>query len=238
MDIRIFTSPFLLMFLGRHRIYVADSDSSDSHQDIESKFAKFEIWHNIQKGLIATITIIFTFIPIMLTLIVYLKVRTLSSKQRFEAYAEQIQENRNLLLLDPLTDDALTIINLYKNSKNDTSPPSKHLDVNMKASQSNKCAKLAGNVSQELSISDQLLVGENSVNTTSVSARKNYIIGTITIQPRGSSVTLLIKRMQSEKAINNKNGATQQDIAAGMHPELKGRFWQLLTGCWTPTGRI
>lgn len=38
----------------------------------------------------------------MLTAIVFIRVRTLRSKQRFEHYAEQLQENRKLIRAETL----------------------------------------------------------------------------------------------------------------------------------------
>jgi flagellar biosynthesis/type III secretory pathway M-ring protein FliF/YscJ len=71
-------------------------------QEAESKFGKFELWHRIRKGLIAVISILFFIILCMLTIIVFIKVRTLRSKQRFEHYAEQLQENRKLIRAESL----------------------------------------------------------------------------------------------------------------------------------------
>jgi hypothetical protein len=85
------------------RIQVTDaSPSVTMNQEAESKFGKFELWHRIRKGLIAVISILFFIILCMLTIIVFIKVRTLRSKQRFEHYAEQLQENRKLIRAESL----------------------------------------------------------------------------------------------------------------------------------------
>jgi hypothetical protein len=85
------------------RIHVEDeSSASQMDPDAESKFSKFDLWHRIRKGLIATIAIMFSIILFMLTIIVFLRARTLRSKRRFEAYAEQLQENRKLIQMETL----------------------------------------------------------------------------------------------------------------------------------------
>ena len=85
------------------RLQVTDaSPSVTMSQEAESKFGKFELWHRIRKGLIAVISIMFFIILCMLTAIVFIKVRTLRSKQRFEHYAEQLQGNRKLIRAETL----------------------------------------------------------------------------------------------------------------------------------------
>jgi hypothetical protein len=50
-------------------------------EEAASKFYKFDLWHRVRKGLIATIAILFTIILFMLTVIVVLKARTLRSRR-------------------------------------------------------------------------------------------------------------------------------------------------------------
>jgi hypothetical protein len=70
------------------RIHVTDTGTPLTIQEeATSKFYKFDLWHRVRKGLIGTITILFTIILFMLTVIVVLKTRTLRSRRRFEAYA-------------------------------------------------------------------------------------------------------------------------------------------------------
>jgi hypothetical protein len=71
-------------------------------EEAASKFYKFDLWHRVRKGLIATIAILFTIILFMLTVIVVLKARTLRSRRWYEAYAEQLQENRKLIQSETL----------------------------------------------------------------------------------------------------------------------------------------
>ena len=80
------------------RIHVTDTGTPLTIQEeATSKFYKFDLWNRVRKGLIATIAILFTLILLILTVIVFLKARTLQSRRRFEAYAEQLQENRKLI---------------------------------------------------------------------------------------------------------------------------------------------
>jgi hypothetical protein len=80
------------------RIHETDTGTPLTVQEeAASKFYKFDLWNRIRKGLIATIAILFTFIVFKLTVIVFFKARTLRSRRRFEAYAEQLQENRKLI---------------------------------------------------------------------------------------------------------------------------------------------
>ena len=74
------------------------------------EFYKFDLWNRIRKGLIATIAILFTFIVFKLTVIVFFKARTLRSRRRFEAYAEQLQENRKLIQSETLERRRMTIL--------------------------------------------------------------------------------------------------------------------------------
>jgi hypothetical protein len=84
-------------------IHVTDTGTPLTIQEEEtSKFYKFDLWNRVRKGLIATITILFTLILLMLTVIVFLKARTLRSRRRFETYAEQLQENRKLIQSETL----------------------------------------------------------------------------------------------------------------------------------------
>ena len=87
------------------RIHISNSDSRTTYtenQSSESRFGTFTLWHNIRKGLIATIAIMFTLILIILTVIIFLRARTLKTRRRFERYADQLEENRRLLLKDTL----------------------------------------------------------------------------------------------------------------------------------------
>jgi hypothetical protein len=87
------------------RIHISNSDSRATYADnqsSESRFGTFTIWHNIRKGLIATIAIMFTLILIILTIITFLRARTLQTRRRFERYAGQLEENRRLILKDTL----------------------------------------------------------------------------------------------------------------------------------------
>jgi hypothetical protein len=87
------------------RIHISNSDSRATYaedQSSESRFGTFTIWHNIRKGLIATIAIMFTLILIILTVITFLRAPTLQTRRRFERYADQLEENRKLLLKDTL----------------------------------------------------------------------------------------------------------------------------------------
>ena len=87
------------------RIHISNSDSRTTYADnqsSESRFGTFTIWHNIRKGLIATIAIMFTLILIILTIITFLRARTLQTRRRFERYADQLEKNRRLLLKDTL----------------------------------------------------------------------------------------------------------------------------------------
>ena len=81
------------------RIHISNSDTRTTYtedQNSESRFGTFTIWHNIRKGLIATIAIMFTLILIILTVIAFLRARTLQTRRRFERYADQLEENRRL----------------------------------------------------------------------------------------------------------------------------------------------
>ncbi len=87
------------------RIHISNWDSRATYaenQSSESRFGTFTIWHYIRKGLIATIAIMFTLILIILTVITFLRARTLKTRRRFERYADQLEENRRLLLKDTL----------------------------------------------------------------------------------------------------------------------------------------
>jgi hypothetical protein len=80
------------------RIHVTDTGTPlKIQEEAISKFYKFFLWNRVRKGLIATIAILFTLILLILTVIVFLKARTLQSRRRFEAYAGQLQENRKLI---------------------------------------------------------------------------------------------------------------------------------------------
>ena len=86
-------------------IHISNSDSRTTYtenQSSESSFGTCTIWHNIRKGLIATIAIMFTLILIILTVITFLRARTLQARRRFERYAGQLEENRRLILKDTL----------------------------------------------------------------------------------------------------------------------------------------
>jgi hypothetical protein len=87
------------------RIHISNPDSRATYaenQNSESRFGTFTIWHNIRKGLIATIAIMFTLILIILTVITFLRARTLQTRRCFERYVDQLEENRRLLLKDTL----------------------------------------------------------------------------------------------------------------------------------------
>jgi hypothetical protein len=58
--------------------------------------------YGIRKGLIEKITILFTIILLLLTILVSWKARTLRSRRRFEAYCEQLQENQKLIQSETL----------------------------------------------------------------------------------------------------------------------------------------
>ena len=87
------------------RIHISNADSRTTYtedQNSESRFGTFTVWENIRKGLIATIAIMFTLILIILTVIIFLRARTLQTRRRFERYADQLEENRRLILKDTL----------------------------------------------------------------------------------------------------------------------------------------
>jgi hypothetical protein len=85
------------------RIRVTDTGTPLTIQEeATSKFYQFDLWNRVRKGLIATIAILFKFILFMLTVIVFLKARTLRLRRRFEAYTEQLQENRKLIQSETL----------------------------------------------------------------------------------------------------------------------------------------